>query len=209
MNEVHFIVHRSSFRLMTWLYYILTLLVMLVGMFLNIVGLPGIWLMIAAVAIYAWLTGVGQFVGLTSLMVLVGIGLLAELVEFLAGSAGAKKAGGSKRAAIGAIVGGLIGGLFLSVVPIPIISTIIGACLGAFIGAAIVEYMIFKDADRSMRVGLGAMHGRFLGIIGKLIFSIIIFLVAAIVAFPLSGSTTTTTPNTPPATTQSLSHPSP
>ena len=62
-------------------------------------------LMIGVVGVYAWLTGLNNYVGTTSLIVLVVIGLLAELVEFLAGSAGAKKAGGSKRAAVGAIVG--------------------------------------------------------------------------------------------------------
>src|SRR5262245_11222807 len=125
--------------MINWAYYVLTLIVMLTGMFLNILGLPGIWLMIGAVGVFAWLTRRDQFVGTTSLIVMVVLGLLAEAVEFLAGSAGAKKAGGSKRAAMGAIIGALIGGIFLSVIPIPIISTIVGACLGAFIGAAIVE----------------------------------------------------------------------
>src|SRR3712207_1503794 len=102
---------------MDWVYYILTLLVMLVGMFLNIIGLPGIWLMIGAVGVYAWLTRADNYVGTVSLIVLVGLGVLAEVVEFLAGSAGAKKAGGSKRSAMGAIVGAIIGGIFLSVIP--------------------------------------------------------------------------------------------
>src|SRR5215203_3550235 len=124
---------------MSWVYYILTLLVMLAGMFLNIIGLPGIWLMIGVVGIYAWLTRADNYVGTISLIVLVALGILAEVVEFIAGSAGAKKAGGSKRAAMGAIIGALVGGIFLSFIPIPIVSTIVGACLGAFIGAAIVE----------------------------------------------------------------------
>lgn len=192
---------------MVWVYYTLTLIFMLTGMFLNLLGLPGIWLMIGAVGVFAWLTRAQQFVGTTPLIVLVVLGLLAEVVDFLAGSAGAKKAGGSKRAAMGAIVGALIGGIFLSVVPIPIISTIVGACLGAFIGAAVVELAIFKDVDRSMRVGVGAAHGRFLGIVGKLIFSMIIFLIAAIVAFPISRRTTASTPIILPSTTQSLSAP--
>ncbi len=192
---------------MAWLYYILTLIAMLTGMFLSILGLPGIWLMVGAVGVYAWLTRFQQFVGTTSLIVLVVIALLAEAVEFLAGSAGAKKAGGSKRAMMGAVIGALIGGIFLSVIPVPVISTIVGACLGAFIGAAVVELMIFKDVDRSLRVGVGAAHGRFLGILGKLIFSIIIFVIAAIVAFPVARATATAPVPLPPATapaTQSL-----
>src|SRR5215207_6164037 len=99
---------------MDWVYYILTLIVMLAGMFLNIVGLPGIWLMIGAAGVFAWLTRTQQYISMTSLIVLVVLGLLAEVVEFIAGSAGAKKAGGSKRAAMGAIIGALVGGIFLS-----------------------------------------------------------------------------------------------
>ena len=194
---------------MNWLYYILTLIVMLTGMFLNILGLPGIWLMIGAVAVYTWITGLNHFVGTTSLIVLVVLGVLAELVEFVAGSAGAKKAGGSKRAMMGAIIGAIVGGLFLSVIPVPIVSTIVGACLGAFIGAAVVELAIFRDVDRSMRVGIGAAHGRFLGIISKLIFSVIIFLIAAAVAFPVKSSAPVLISPTTATTTQSLSVPTP
>jgi len=138
---------------LAWLYYILTLVVMLTGMFLNILGLPGIWLMVGAVGVFAWITRTQQFIGTTSLIVLVVLAVLAEVVEFVAGSAGAKKAGGSKRAMMGAVIGALVGGIFLSVIPIPIISTIVGACLGAFIGAAVMEFYD-RDIAHATRVDL-------------------------------------------------------
>src|SRR4051812_26984022 len=102
--KYEFILPRSSFilRFMPWLYYILMLIVMLCGMFISILGLPGIWIMVLAVAGYAWLTNAHHFVSPTWLIVLAVIAGISELVELIAGSAGAKKAGGSKRAMLGA-----------------------------------------------------------------------------------------------------------
>jgi uncharacterized protein YqgC (DUF456 family) len=179
---------------MPWLYYILMLIVMLCGMFISIVGLPGIWIMVLAVAGFAWATRAHQFVSPAWLIALAVIAGISEIVELVAGSAGAKKAGGSKRAMIGAIIGALLGGFFFTFIPIPIVSTIVGVCLGAFVGAAIVELAIFQDVDRSLRVGVGAAKGRFFGIVSKLIFCVIIFLVAIFIAFPVGGISATTPP---------------
>src|SRR5438552_9247565 len=164
---------------MPWLYYLILLALLFTGLVINILGLPGLWLMVGSVGIYAWLTHVGVYVGWPTLWTLIGLALAAEIVEFLAGSAGAKAAGGSKRAAASAIVGALIGGFGFSFV-IPIIGTIIGACIGAFIGAAIIEMMVRNDVAHSMRVGAGAAKGRFYGILSKLAFGIVILMIAMI-----------------------------
>jgi uncharacterized protein len=113
--------------------------------------------------------------------------LVAEIVEFMAGSAGAAKAGASKRAMLGAVVGGLLGGFFFTFVPIPVISTIVGVCLGAFAGAAVTELLIFQDVNRSVRVGFGAAKGRFYGMVSKLAFGIVMLLVALVAAFPIGA----------------------
>src|SRR5947208_2986182 len=123
---------------MDWLYYFILLLFLFAGLVVNVVGLPGLWLMVGSVWLFAWLTGVGHYIGHVTLWTLVGLALVAEMAEFLAGSAGAKRAGGSKRAAIGAIIGALIGGIVLSI-PVPLVGTIIGVCLGAFAGAAAAQ----------------------------------------------------------------------
>ena len=52
---------------MAWLYYILLLGTYLVGLLLNILGLPGLWLMVTAHAVFGWATGWGVYVALAEL----------------------------------------------------------------------------------------------------------------------------------------------
>ena len=80
------------------------ILLLLVAVFLwalNLIGLPGNWLVIVAAGLYAYFMPADTRldVGLWTLLGLVGIALLGEGVEFVAGAAGAKKAGGSRRSA--------------------------------------------------------------------------------------------------------------
>src|SRR5205814_1275265 len=154
-------------RRMDWLYYLLLLIVLLVGLLMNIVALPGLWVMVAAVAGYAWITGWNVHVGWPSLVTLVMLALLGEAVEFFAGAAGSKAAGGRRRGMIGAVIGAVLGAIFLSFIPIIGVAQVVGACLGAFIGAAVAEFWD-RDMQHSLRVGVGAAKGRFIGIVGKL-----------------------------------------
>src|SRR6185295_16341719 len=94
--------------------YVLLLLVMLAGMFITLMGLPGLWVMIAAAILYAWYTA-GHHIGLWTIVTLFVLAAVAEAIEFLSASAGAKKAGGSPRAAWGALIGGLLGALILTI----------------------------------------------------------------------------------------------
>ena len=42
---------------MPWIYYLVLLAILLLGWFVNILTLPGLWLMVAGFAAYAWVTG--------------------------------------------------------------------------------------------------------------------------------------------------------
>lgn len=168
---------------MPWLWYLLLLTVQVFGLLFTVLGLPGLWVMVAAVAGYAWITKFDVYVGWPGLVAVIVLATVAEVMEFVAGSAGAKQAGGSRRAMIGAVVGALIGG-FLFSIPVPILGTIFGVCLGAFVGAAVVEMGIVGDPSHSMKVGWGAAKGRFYGIMLKLLFGVAIFIVTVCVAIP-------------------------
>jgi uncharacterized protein YqgC (DUF456 family) len=193
-----------------WLYYILLLILCVVGLFINILGLPGLWLMVAAYGAYWWATASRDYVGVWSTVTIIVLALLAELVEFLAGAAGSKAAGGSKRGMAGAIIGGIVGGLAGTPL-LPVVGTIVGACLGSFIGAFVIELAIGRTHDDSLKIGIGAAKGRFMGIVAKLAFGIAILFVALICAIPTGGTpaagtpavTPATIPTTQPATTQS------
>src|SRR5207237_787471 len=150
-------------------------------------GLPGLWLMVAATAVYGLITR-WAYLGFKTMFALILIALIAEVVETVAGGAGAKRAGASKRGIAGAIVGGLIGALVLSfLIPIPVIGTIVGACAGSLLGAMLVEISIGREVVHSLRVGVGAAKGRLLGIISKLAFGLLMLLIALYAAFPVGA----------------------
>ena len=170
---------------MVWVYYLLLLLISVAGLFLTILGLPGLWLMVGAHAIFMAVTGVNVHVGWPSVVTLLVLGLLAEILEFAAGAAGSKAAGGRKRGMFGAIVGALVGGLVISfLLPIPIVGTIVGACFGAFVGAALME-LTDREFMHAMRVGLGAAKGRLWGIVIKLLIGATMLVIIIIAAIPL------------------------
>lgn len=169
---------------MPWLWYLLLIALQFTGLSLTVLGLPGLWLMVAALIAYAWLTTMGHYIGWTTLIIILALALTAEVLEFYVGSAGAKKAGASRRGMIGALVGALIGG-FLFTIPVPILGTIFGVCAGAFVGAALVEMGIVGDPAHARRVGWGAAKGRFLGILLKLAFGLLMLIYTLIAALPI------------------------
>jgi uncharacterized protein YqgC (DUF456 family) len=74
-------------------------------------GMPGIWLMVLAAVIVEWLQPEVSMFSQATLYVSAGLALLAEILEFLMGAAGARQAGGSRRGAALAIVGGVVGAI--------------------------------------------------------------------------------------------------
>jgi len=142
--------------------------------------------MVASMALYGWLTGFNQYVGWPSMVSMLMLALTAEVVETLAGAAGAGKAGGSKRGMVGAVVGGFAGAIVLTpVIPIPIVGTIAGLCIGSFAGAFAVEAVIGKEWGQSVNIGWGAAKGRFWGTLFKVTIGVVMLFVAAICALPL------------------------
>jgi uncharacterized protein YqgC (DUF456 family) len=181
-----------------WLSYLTLFVMLVVGLIINLVGLPGLWVMIAAVMAYAWLTG-WMYVGWKLLAGLVVMGLAAEVVEFIAGSAGARAAGSSRRGAMGAIVGALAGGVVGSGI-LFLVGTVIGAVIGAFAGAAVVELLIGKSVQQSMEIGVGAARGRILGMVSKTAIGAVMLIVAMAAAFPGCGPRRAPLPTTIPST---------
>lgn len=137
----------------------------LIGVAMTFVTLPGIWVVVA-IALICKLWQPGLFEWWTLGVVLV-LGLLAELIEFLASVAGSAKAGGTRHGAIWSVVGGIAGAI-LGTPLAPIIGTIIGGVIGAGLGAMLGEMGGSKMPWRSAAiVGRGAATGRLLSIIVK------------------------------------------
>ncbi|MBI4578998.1 MAG: DUF456 family protein [Planctomycetes bacterium] len=154
------------------------------------VGVPGTWLMVLSTDVAAWLQwqpgrpATEQVIGIWPLAIIVALALIGEVLEFAAGAAGARKAGGTRRSALAAIVGGLVGGIVGTfVIPIPLVGSLLGAAAGAGLAAAGAAMTGGKNVDDSVRIGVGAGVGRLLGTVYKLATGGAIWLIAAIAAF--------------------------
>jgi len=76
----------------------------LVGLALVALGLPGLWVMVAAVMAYGWLTDFER-IGLATILVVVALAVVGEVIEAWLGFGLARRYGGSKRAGWGALLG--------------------------------------------------------------------------------------------------------
>lgn len=171
---------------MYWLYlayYLLLLMVCLAGLGISVVGLPGLWLMVASAVVFSLATG-GVVLTWQTVVAVALLAVASEVAEFLAGAAGSKTAGGTWRGIVGAVVGGIAGGIIG--VPIPILGPILGAILGAAVGAGVLELTGERpDFRQAGNVALGAAKGRFWGVVSKLSFGTVMLLVLLVYAFPL------------------------
>jgi uncharacterized protein YqgC (DUF456 family) len=137
--------------------------VQLLGLLLVPLGLPGLWLQIAAAVGLVGLGAIGWEWA-------VGFGALAifgETIEFLSGRWGARRFGGSPRAAWGAFLGGIVGAV-VGGVPVPIIGAVVASFIGTFAGALLGEMSAQRHLAPNLRVGLGAVLGRVIGVGVKL-----------------------------------------
>jgi uncharacterized protein YqgC (DUF456 family) len=145
------------------------------GVVLSAVRLPGIWLIVGGAALMGWLTQ-WELIGVTPLLWVCGLAILAEVLEFLMSALITRHAGGSRKAAWGALIGGFVGLLFLSV-PLPIIGSVLGTLLGCFLGAAIGELTVRSSLSHGTRVGLFAAIGFALGTATKVALAFIISII--------------------------------
>ena len=175
----------------TLVYYLCVLLLLLAmgaAWFANFFALPGNWVIVALAALFAFVFPVASGRGVHWVTVAVGAGLavVGELIEVSAGAAGARQSGASRRAMLLALAGTMVGSLLgaFAAIPIPIAGPIIGAvgggAIGAFAGAYVGETAIGRSAEQSFAAGKGALVGRLLGTLGKLLIGVVLFVVIAV-----------------------------
>lgn len=181
------------------IYYLCLVAVMLVGLGITIMTLPGLWLMLGATALYAWATH-RLFIGWGTLGVLLAITVLAEVLETSSAGAAARRVGAGRRGTWGALIGGIVGGIFLTI-PLFLIGTLIGVCLGSFLGAMIAEMSGGREVGRSALIGAHAAKGRFTGTLLKLGLACVMFVIIAVKGFPVGGAKAALPIASPPNTT--------
>ena len=136
---------------------LLLIAAIVLGLIMIPFGLPGTLVMFAGALCY-YLLVPGGGIGLTTVIVVGLLMVLAEGLEWVLTARFTKKYGGSRRAGWGAIIGGMVGA-FLGV-PVPIVGSIVGAFVGAFIGAFAFEYSRGTGHGTATRVAWGALIGR-------------------------------------------------
>lgn len=141
------------------------------GLALIPVGLPGLWLMILAGAVHRLAVDPPTLSwGIVALCA--AVALLGEFLEFRTSARYTEKVGGSKRASWGAVLGGITGAIVG--VPIPVVGSVVGAFGGAYLGALAGEYSVAKDIVRARQVAGGALVGRGVATIQKVLVGLVI-----------------------------------
>ena len=150
---------------------IFLIVTLLVGLILIILGIPGTFLIWLAALIYGIVTKFYE-ISVTTILVLLGISVFGELIEFVSGLYGARKFGASRLGMVFALMGGIVGGILGSIV-YPLVGTVAGVLFGAFCGALAGEKLLKREWAASFRAGFGAFIGRMGGTFAKLVLGMI------------------------------------
>lgn len=120
-------------------------------------ALPGIGLVYGGIVLGAW---IGNFekVGSGTLITLGVLAAIAFVVDYVATTMAAQKAGASRLGLIGAAVG-TVAGIFMG---------LIGIFFMPLVGAAVGEYLARRDALRAGRIGVATWLGLLAGVVVKL-----------------------------------------
>jgi uncharacterized protein YqgC (DUF456 family) len=135
-------------------------------------ALPGTALVLAGIVLGAWIDDFAR-VGWGVLTVAIVLAVLAWVLDYVAGLLGARQAGASRQAIVGAALG-TVAGLFMGIV---------GVLFMPLVGAAIGEFLARRDHGRAVRVGVATWLGIMAGLVSKVVIAFMmigIFVVALI-----------------------------
>jgi uncharacterized protein len=141
------------------------ILVLFIGIFSIVFGIPGTAVILIDVILYALITGFEK-VSIKVVLVLMVISILAETIDFSIGVAGAARLGISRRAIWISVISGFIGALALT----PFffgLGTVAGIFLGGFAGVLAIELVQQSRLKPALRTGYGAILGRVAGTLIK------------------------------------------
>jgi len=157
--------------------HIVYVLLLLIGLLLVPLGLPGTWLMVVVAFVYSMLTDfqTGQN-DIWVLVVIVALAILAELFEFGIGVIGSKKLKVSNKAIISSLIGGFIGAILGF--PIILIGSLIGLLIGVFVGAFIYEIFEQKNFIKALTTSMACFFSRVTAMFVKtaIAFAIVVYL---------------------------------
>jgi uncharacterized protein len=136
-------------------------------------ALPGTALVLGGIVLGAWIDGFTR-VGPWAVGFAAVLAVLAWVLDYVAALLGARRAGASRLALLGAAIGTVVG-LFMGLV---------GVLFMPLVGAAVGEYLDQRDHGRAMQVGVATWLGLMAGLLAKVVlaFTMVgVFLVALLV----------------------------
>jgi hypothetical protein len=139
-----------------WILCAALILLGLAGIVLPV--LPGTVLVWGGIVLGAWIDDFTR-VGVSTVVVISVLAVLAWALDYVAGLMGAQKAGASKQALLGAAIGTVLG-LFMGLV---------GVLFMPLVGAAVGEYLAQKNHARAVKVGVATWVGIMVGLIAKVV----------------------------------------
>jgi uncharacterized protein YqgC (DUF456 family) len=153
-----------------WVVAVILVIVGLVGTVLP--ALPGVPLIFAGVLIAAWAEDFTRITGVT-IAVLAVLTVVGVVIDYVAASVSAKRAGATRAGVIGAALGTIAG----------IVTGLWGLLFMPLVGAAIGEFIGHRDALRAGKVGVATWIGLLVGTVVKIAvaFTMVGVFVAALV----------------------------
>ena len=144
---------------MDWLLWLLCAALILAGLAGTLLpALPGTALVLGGIVLGAWIDDFSR-VGAGTLAVIGALAVAAWVLDYVAGLLGARRAGASRQALVGAALG-TVAGLFMGLV---------GVLFMPLVGAAAGEYFARRDQDHALRVGLATWLGILAGLAAKVV----------------------------------------
>jgi uncharacterized protein len=141
------------------------ILVLFTGLFCTIFGLPGTIIILGSVILYAVITGFYR-IGIKLIFIMIIITLLAEVLDFTLGMAGASRFIPSKNNLWAAAAGALLGGVVLT----PILyglGTVGGGFLGGFSGVLAAEILRQNRMKPSLRTSYRSLAMGIAGVLAR------------------------------------------
>ena len=164
---------------MTILFALLALVLIVIGALGSVFPiLPGLPLMFVG---YWWLAYLDGFTRMSLVSVIV-VGVIAgigSVIDYLATAYGAKLTGSGRKGIWLSMLGSIVGLL---------VASILGMVIGLVLGAMLGEILDRKDLYNAGKVGLGAFLGFAVGLVIRVIFSILILIYAVIQTIKMIAS---------------------
>jgi uncharacterized protein YqgC (DUF456 family) len=139
-----------------WIASVLLILAGLAGTVLPV--LPGTVLVLGGIVLGAWVDGFTR-VGNGTLTAVTMLAVLAWVLDYVAGLLGARRAGASRQALVGAALGTVVG----------LLMGLVGVLFMPLLGAAAGEYLARRDEQRALRVGVATWLGIMVGLVAKVV----------------------------------------